>query len=288
MQSAADALAFAPPRALIKPTNASRTGSSGVHSGSSSAPRLPPLPSGGTLELLEIGVSIGVGGQLWWRCARLLCSWLLKEVTLINGAVLLELGAGTGACGLYAAAGLAASYVLITDGSCSCCEIMRENIERNQQLLEARVEVAELMFEDEPLPGAFDWIIGSDITYDVTAHHGLCHMVKRLLQRKRGARCILSHEHRRVPPTNQQDLAGSMLRHHSGARKRHIAELDALRPRLASCDARDPHLESLFESAAKHGLTIIPLQTQREQGESFENNASIIELSLLSVPDSTS
>jgi hypothetical protein len=86
---------------------------------------LPPLPSGHHLRLSEglalleeragatetasgllidnsvpgdMGDLLSVGGTVW-PCAAALCRWLRSGASL-DGASVLELGAGTGACGL--------------------------------------------------------------------------------------------------------------------------------------------------------------------------------------------
>ena len=101
---------------------------------------LPPLPSGRFLSLRE-GRSVveqrekkqdtttvisgalqaasadelrSVGGSVW-PCAAALCRWMLQHEAAVREKRVLELGAGTGACGLFAA-GLGASSALLTDG----------------------------------------------------------------------------------------------------------------------------------------------------------------------------
>ena len=112
---------------------------------------LPPLPSGQTLKLVqeaegggssaaeiadasgvwsaedattwrriaeyvedELADTLSVGGRLWPSAAAL-CRWMRGEASL-RGARVLEIGCGTGACGLYAAH-CGATEVLLTDGS---------------------------------------------------------------------------------------------------------------------------------------------------------------------------
>ena len=112
---------------------------------------LPPLPSGQTLKLVqeaegggasaaeiadasgvwsaedastwrriaeyvedELADTLSVGGRLWPSAAAL-CRWMRGEASL-RGARVLELGCGTGACGLYAAhcgAAVGAAEVLL-------------------------------------------------------------------------------------------------------------------------------------------------------------------------------
>ena len=78
--------------------------------------------------------SCGVGGEVW-PAAAALCTWLSEHAAEIRGAHVLELGSGTGVCGLYAAA-LGASSVTLTDGgSDDLLELARSNVEMNRNLM---------------------------------------------------------------------------------------------------------------------------------------------------------
>ena len=71
---------------------------------------LPPLPDGRALAIESAKiVDAGTGGKLWLSAA-VLCRWLSSHPDVVRGADVLELGCGTGAVGLYAAA-LGASRV---------------------------------------------------------------------------------------------------------------------------------------------------------------------------------
>lgn len=141
----------------------------------------------------------GIGGEIW-PAAVAMCDWLANNT--IAGTRVLELGSGTGACGLYAA-GLGASHVLLTDGgSLALHELCAGNIEANRRLFadDARVQAAQLRWGAEADGGSpeasfaaalaelhgergteigegrcvgdladtepvFDWVIASDVTY---------------------------------------------------------------------------------------------------------------------------
>lgn len=77
---------------------------------------LPALPNGCHVRLEQSSWDDAGTGGVVWPAARALCRWQadLAEEELV-GARVLELGAGTGACGLFAA-GLGASSVCLTDG----------------------------------------------------------------------------------------------------------------------------------------------------------------------------
>jgi hypothetical protein len=82
-----------------------------------------------------------------WPGAALMCEWLAQQQ--LEGANVLELGSGTGACGLFAA-GLGAQTVLLTDGgSDTLLNLIRENAERNKPLLgSSSVRVERLVWGD--------------------------------------------------------------------------------------------------------------------------------------------
>jgi predicted nicotinamide N-methyase len=70
----------------------------------------------------------GIGGEIW-PAAVAMCDFLANHTDAVRGARVLELGCGTGACGLYAAA-LGASRVLLSDGGSSAlCDLIEVNIE---------------------------------------------------------------------------------------------------------------------------------------------------------------
>lgn len=109
---------------------------------------LPALP-GGQLALREtFGGPEALGGAVW-PAAEMLCRWLQRERQELQGARILELGSGTGACGLFAAAN-GASHVTLTDGgSDALMKLMQLNIEGNRALLGgSRVDVQRLLWGD--------------------------------------------------------------------------------------------------------------------------------------------
>ena len=111
-----------------------------------------------------------VGGTVW-PCAAALCRWLSenREQT-VRGARVLELGAGTGACGLYASA-CGAAHVTLTDHTPRLLKLMEKNCERNTLAgnLPGLGTATTISFEGfswnaSPRPkGQFDLVIGSDV-----------------------------------------------------------------------------------------------------------------------------
>ena len=160
---------------------------------------LPALPDGSHLELFEDGsIDGGVGGRVW-RGSGFLCQYLRDHPELVRGAQVLELGAGTGVSGLYAAFS-GASHVVLTDGGPSeVVDVIAVNIERHAPRFPVGTSAAAgaYRFGEEPLPvGAFEVVIGSDITYSVREERdALCQTLVPLLQS--GSRVVMAHEHRR-------------------------------------------------------------------------------------------
>ncbi|KAL1523067.1 hypothetical protein AB1Y20_018027 [Prymnesium parvum] len=165
---------------------------------------LPPLPGG---ELLRIETlppaasadSVLLGGKLWAAAASL-CAFLIERRAALRGRRVLELGAGVGACGLYAGA-LGAEHVLLTDCEEQLCELMRANIHENR--LSSRVSAQRLSWGAREWAGApYEWVIGSDVVWggDHEAHAALCRTVRGLLSCG-ASLAVLASEHGLPTPT---------------------------------------------------------------------------------------
>lgn len=164
---------------------------------------LPMLPNGMALSVASrggvLGVgSVGLGGKLW-PAASALCRWLRAGEPL-DGKTVFELGCGTGAVGLYAAA-LGAGEVVMTDGGGEqLLSLARQNVESNRALLERdRVTVAEHTWgqRDLPLPPRIDLVLGSDVTYSRQSHAALCTDLRWLLSESASAgSVVLAHQRR--------------------------------------------------------------------------------------------
>ena len=71
---------------------------------------LPPLPGGALLEVSTLPpasscADVVLGGRVW-KAAPALCAWMATAAPLFAGRSVLELGAGTGACGTRPSLGL--------------------------------------------------------------------------------------------------------------------------------------------------------------------------------------
>jgi predicted nicotinamide N-methyase len=164
--------------------------------------RIPPLPSG---ERLQIELADGLIGGAVWPSAVALCTFLSKQLPWLRRTkpTVAELGAGTGAVGIFAAA-LGCQKVVLTDvgprttagygGTDRLLRLLRENACANRTLLGASdVDVAELDWgqtahadavRNQHAPGGFDVLIGSDVIYASSAHTPLARTVARLLRPK--------------------------------------------------------------------------------------------------------
>ena len=70
-------------------------------------------------------------GAMVWHAALILAEWLGDNANQISGTSVLELGAGTGACSIFAA-GLGASRVMATDGEEGLRKLAADNFELNR------------------------------------------------------------------------------------------------------------------------------------------------------------
>lgn len=183
--------------------------------------RLPALPSGRHLSLIEgrtffeertqqqgssvvrdtaDGELLSVGGSIW-PCAAALCRWLLQNEPAVRGARVLELGAGTGACGLFAA-GLGSAHVLLTDGRDGLLALQAANLRANAGWTlaeDASVSMQAFRWgQSAPPAGSWDLVLGSDTTYDSGTAEDLSLTLGALLHEAEGTppRVILAHDHR--------------------------------------------------------------------------------------------
>mmetsp|Transcript_38 Transcript_38/g.122 ORF Transcript_38/g.122 Transcript_38/m.122 type:complete len:267 (+) Transcript_38:338-1138(+) len=144
----------------------------------------------GTLLIEQGAVGPGSTGAAVWRAGEFLASTLAANPSLVRGKRVIELGCGTGLCGLVAAR-LGASYVLLTDGSDSVAQRAKRNIELNRDsdgrglaLGENMISARKLMWGallEEELRGKFDVVLASDVLYFTGAWRPLGETVHELL-----------------------------------------------------------------------------------------------------------
>lgn len=141
-------------------------------------------------------------GCVVWDAALLLAKYLdfnCQQLTL-QSANVVELGAGTGFCGLMAAA--LGAQVLITDLS-YCVDIMRRNVSKNKHLVGNRIRVEEFDWnQTDPKSDAFfglklseiNLILVSDCVYYEQSVEQLFRTIDWLASK--GATVLLSYEER--------------------------------------------------------------------------------------------
>lgn len=126
-------------------------------------------------------VAEGTTGLCSWQASLALADFLIANPSLTRDKFVLELGGGTGLCGLMVLKLCQPRYLLLTDGSQSCVELMLESLIRNfphalkennkfmvdSQIVQCSVlpwesieEVAEIV-TIKP-----DFIIAADVVYD--------------------------------------------------------------------------------------------------------------------------
>ncbi len=121
----------------------------------------------------------------------------------MRGSSVLELGCGTGAVGLYAAA-LGARRVTCTDGGpMPLLQLAEANVRANRRLWAARATEVKVVSHQwgesmvDPSLSGHDWVLGSDVTYAVDVHDQLCRSLATQLETlSPNARAVLSHQHR--------------------------------------------------------------------------------------------
>ena len=190
---------------LRRPTFLERMLEASESNDASSMATMPPLLSREFIKLQQ-AAEHGTGG-LCWPSASVMCRWLREHAADLDGIRVLELGCGTGACGLYAA-GLGASHVLLTDGSEEVIENAQKNLALNREVLGAvDVSFARLSFGTViPLPaGPWDLILASDCIYGYGSDwQPLAKTIRALIDAQAAAdddrlppRVILACSHRR-------------------------------------------------------------------------------------------
>jgi predicted nicotinamide N-methyase len=160
----------------------------------------------------------GVGAKLW-ACSLVLAEYLVAPLSggvphsrggtiTIKNSNVLELGSGTGVCGIVASELCGARKVVLTDGDNRTVKLIRHNLALNKS--EQKKRHAHLLCWESPADargifeahpeveanGGFDILIGSDIVYVTPSLKPLFATVSRLLTQ---SGCfILAHEDRFV------------------------------------------------------------------------------------------
>ncbi|PRP82895.1 hypothetical protein PROFUN_04758 [Planoprotostelium fungivorum] len=118
------------------------------------------------IALREITSTEGDLGYRTWGSAMSLSKKIVDQEIQVKGKKVLELGSGTGLCGLVAAACDAAS-VLLTDYHENLIDLCRESIRLNRLDAIASSDRLDWARLEEHEGGRFQTIIGSDIVYEL-------------------------------------------------------------------------------------------------------------------------
>lgn len=186
-----------------------------------------------------------VGAQVW-PAAAALCRWLRETQDEIRAKRVLEIGCGTGVCGLFAGA-LGASKVVLTDGGPSELErLVLCNIADNEHAMpDSLTSFSRMLWGDTAHPlldSQWDLVLASDITYAHGSNRLIMTTFRELLSRstkRPPPRIVLSHEHR------ERDRG--------------------LREQLDSWSIGDPVLADFAAAASEAGLALFPLRSERPQ-----------------------
>ena len=146
----------------------------------------PPVDQ---VEIEQGEVAAGSTGAAVWKAGSLLADFMATDGTsTIRGQRVLELGCGTGLCGIVAAR-LGASGVVLTDASDAVLQRAMGNVARNlEPPLRGRVRVQQLLWgglDDPELSGQFDCVIASDVLYLTASWRPLAQTVASLLKPKK-------------------------------------------------------------------------------------------------------
>lgn len=220
----------------------------------------PALPDGSHLRLrtLPADGDTGTGGRVW-SSAPVLCRWMRAHISAVQGRSVLELGSGTGVCGLYAAA-LGASRVILTDGDESILPLLTHNAAHNRMLHSTTAVTISLLRWgcDDPVDEndlAVDLILGSDVIYDGHDHEALCQTLRALMAKRPSAhptRVVFSSMPR---SSTTIEVASQGCPDKQPSVRRGAERHDNKRQELVS----EAALVHFRDVAASHGLAIAPL-----------------------------
>jgi predicted nicotinamide N-methyase len=163
--------------------------------------------STGSLKLEQGMVGPGATGAAVWNAGSALADYLAANPAAVSGKLVIELGCGTGLCGLVASR-LGAKAVLVTDGVDAILERAQRNIDANAK--DGKIRTRKLQWGtnavEEQLRGKFDVVLASDVLYQSSAWRALGATASDLLKPKTG-RLLLAEAGHETTPT-QPTLEG--------------------------------------------------------------------------------
>lgn len=130
-----------------------------------------------TLRESNSFVSEGTTGLCTWEAALALSDYILQHKDVVKGKNVVELGAGAGLLGILLklpALELHTGQVLLTDGSETCVQLMRENIALNFETKDEMAEVPQSETLRWDAVAEFPWdkfaetdlLLAADVIYD--------------------------------------------------------------------------------------------------------------------------
>ncbi|XP_027343518.1 protein N-lysine methyltransferase METTL21A isoform X2 [Abrus precatorius] len=138
--------------------------------------------------------------QLVWPGAMLMNDYLSKNIEMLQGCTVIELGSGVGVTGILCSR--FCNKVVMTDHNEEVLKILKKNIELHSRpenisstshgLVAEKLEWGNIDQINEILqkhPGGFDFILGADICFQQSSIPMLFDTVKQLLQVREGRKC---------------------------------------------------------------------------------------------------
>lgn len=213
----------------------------------------PVSAAGRTLEILQItnmaeyveriaeATAPGQGLELpfWARIwpASMILAHMAAALPLGPQAEVLEIGAGVGVCGLFAAA--AGMRATITDINHDALVFAQVNVLHNG--LADRTRVLRADFAADRLGRRFDAIVGAEVLYIEKLHRGLVKFLTAHLRPREGAQALLARDHERRSMrffklaeeefTLSNKTVGCKATGEDGAVERHLCDIVRLVPR---------------------------------------------------------
>jgi predicted nicotinamide N-methyase len=134
-------------------------------------------------ESTDYEIYSGIGGRIW-KSSIVLVSYIKNNKLDLENKVVVEIGAGTGVCGLVASTYNAKS-VFITDKDPGVLEVIQKNIHLNEERFKCKnVKVASLNWQDvsqyDNVTEPVDIIIGSDLLYSLSMIDSLVFALENL------------------------------------------------------------------------------------------------------------
>ncbi|XP_018647954.1 hypothetical protein Smp_133160, partial [Schistosoma mansoni] len=133
-------------------------------------------------------------GHYTWKCAEALSDFLVKYPEEVRGLRVLELGAGTGLCGITAAL-LGALHVRFTDKDLTCSDTLHLNAQLNG-IKNYDFTPLDWNYPLDWSGGFFDIILASDCLYDKEVYEPFLKTATLQLRVNNNASLLLSFENR--------------------------------------------------------------------------------------------